>query len=38
MRYINPAMDEDLASISIDAEEVLELRRLLDAYEQAQLP
>ena len=38
MRYINPAMDEDLASISIDAEEVSELRRLLDAYEQAQLP
>jgi copper homeostasis protein len=38
MRYINPAMDEDLASISIDAEEVSELRRLLDGYEQAQLP
>jgi copper homeostasis protein len=38
MDYINPAMDEDLESISIDAEEVSELRRLLDAYEQAQLP
>jgi copper homeostasis protein len=38
MRYINPAMDEDLASISIDAEEVSELRLLLDGYELAQLP
>lgn len=30
MRYVNPAMAEDLASVSIDPEEVAELRRLLD--------
>lgn len=31
MEYINPAMDEDLQSVSIDAAEVSELRRILDA-------
>lgn len=30
MRYVNPAMAEDLTSVSIDAAEVSELRRLLD--------
>lgn len=30
MRFINPAMAEDLTSVSIDAAEVSELRRLLD--------
>ena len=38
MEYLNPAMVEDLVSIGIDASEVLELRRILDAYEKAQLP
>ena len=38
MEYINPAMDEDLVSIGIDAKEVLELRRILDAYAKGQLP
>jgi copper homeostasis protein len=38
MEYINPAMDEDLISIGIDANEVLELRRILDAYAKVQLP
>jgi hypothetical protein len=32
MEYVNPAMAEDLSSISIDAAEVAELRRLLDEY------
>jgi copper homeostasis protein len=38
MKYINSSMDEDLASVSIDAEEVSELRRLLDVYAESQLP
>ncbi len=38
MGYINPAMDEELVSIGIDAEEVRELRRILDAYAKGQLP
>ena len=38
MDYTNPAMAEDLSSVSIDADEVLELRRILDAYEEGQLP
>ena len=38
MKYINSSMDEDLASVSIDAEEVSELRRLLDLYAEGQLP
>jgi copper homeostasis protein len=38
MEYINSSMDEDLASVSIDAEEVSELRRLLDVYAESQLP
>lgn len=36
MEYTNPAMDEDLSSVSIDADEVSELRRILDAC--GQLP
>lgn len=32
MEYVNPEMAENLDSISIDAEEVATLRRLLDAY------
>ena len=38
MKYINSSMDEDLASVSIDDEEVSELRRLLDLYAEGQLP
>jgi copper homeostasis protein len=38
MEYINPAMDEDLVSIGIDAGEVLALRRMLDTYDKGQLP
>jgi copper homeostasis protein len=38
MKYINSSMDEDLASVSIDVEEVSELRRLLDLYAEGQLP
>ena len=38
MKFINSSMDEDLASVSIDAEEVSELRRLLDVYAESQLP
>ena len=38
MKYINSSMDDDLASVSIDAEEVSELRRLLDLYAEGQLP
>lgn len=38
MEYTNPAMDEELNSISIDPAEVRELRRILDAHAQAQLP
>jgi len=38
MNYINPAMDEELVSIGIDANEVLELRRLLDMHAMGQLP
>jgi copper homeostasis protein len=38
MDYINPAMAEELNSISIDPDEVLELRRILDAYAEVQLP
>jgi len=38
MEYINPAMAEELNSISIDPDEVLELRRILDAYAESQLP
>jgi copper homeostasis protein len=36
MKYVNPAMTEDLDSVSIDANEVSELRRILDAYAQGQ--
>jgi len=36
MEYTNPAMNEDLDSVSIDASEVAELRRILDSYEQSQ--
>jgi copper homeostasis protein len=32
MEYVNPAMDEDLQSVSINPAEVSELRRILDAY------
>ncbi len=32
MEYTNPAMDEDLQSVSLDPAEVSELRRILDAY------
>jgi len=32
MEYNNPAMDENLDSISIDADEVRALRRILDEY------
>jgi copper homeostasis protein len=32
MEFTNPAMNEDLDSISIDPREVSELRRILDAY------
>lgn len=32
MRYTNPAMAEELTSISIDGDEVAELRKILDAY------
>lgn len=32
MQYTNPAMSEDLTSISIDPDEVAALRRILDAY------
>ena len=32
MQYTNPAMDEDLSSVSIDPDVVSELRRILDAY------
>ena len=38
MDYINPAMAEELNSISIDPDEVLELRRILDTYSAGQLP
>ena len=38
MDYINPAMAEELKSISIDPDEVLELRRILDTYTERQLP
>jgi len=38
MEYINPDMDETLDSVSIDASEVAELRRILDTYAQGQLP
>lgn len=38
MEYTNPAMDEELNSISIDPAEVRELRRILDAHAQGQLP
>jgi hypothetical protein len=38
MNYINPAMDEELVSVGIDANEVLELRRLLDMHAMGQLP
>jgi hypothetical protein len=31
MEYVNPAMAEDLSSISIDPDEVAALRRLLDS-------
>jgi hypothetical protein len=33
MEYVNPAMDEELESVSIDPEEVAELRRLLDSVQ-----
>ena len=36
MEYTNPAMAEDLDSVSIDANEVSALRRILDTYEQGQ--
>ena len=35
MQFVNPAMAEDLSSISIDAEEVSALRRLLDGRSSA---
>ena len=38
MDYVNPAMAEELNSISIDPGEVRELRRILDACAQSQLP
>ena len=38
MEYINPEMDEDLVSVGIDANEVQELRRVIDAYQKGQLP
>jgi len=38
MEYINPDMDETLDSVSIDASEVAELRRILDTYAQGQRP
>lgn len=38
MDYVNPAMAEELNSISIDPGEVRELRRILDAYDEGQLP
>jgi len=38
MDYINPAMDEELVSIGVDANEVRALRRILDACEKGQLP
>ena len=38
MDYINPAMDEELVSIGVDANEVRALRRILDACEKDQLP
>lgn len=38
MDYINPAMAEELNSISIDPDEVLELRRILDTYAERQVP
>ena len=38
MDYINPSMAEVLNSISIDPDEVRELRRILDTYAQSQLP
>ena len=38
MDYINPAMAEELNSISIDPDEVLELRRILDASAEHQVP
>ena len=38
MDYINPAMDEELVSIGVDANEVRVLRRILDACEKDQLP
>jgi len=37
MDYTNPAMAEELNSVSIDPDEVLELRRILDAYAKGQL-
>jgi copper homeostasis protein len=37
MDYTNPAMAEELNSISIDPDEVRELRRILDAYNEGQL-
>ena len=37
MEYINPAMDEELVSVGIDASEVLALRRTLDMHEKSQL-
>jgi len=37
MDYTNPAMAEELNSICIDPDEVLELRRILDAYAESQL-
>jgi len=37
MEYTNPDMDETLDSVSIDASEVAELRRILDTYAQGQL-
>ena len=37
MEYTNPDMGETLDSVSIDASEVAELRRILDTYAQGQL-
>ena len=37
MEYTNPAMNEELDSISIDPHEVSELRRILDAYARGEL-
>jgi hypothetical protein len=37
MDFTNPAMAEELNSVTIDPDEVLELRRILDAHAKGQL-